>query len=295
MFTETRFPDYLAYGLVTGPRFVTDVVRRRSGYENRNAVWSAELLFFDGATTVRTPQERLEIDSFFRAVARGRLNGFRVRNYGDASAASTEGLLGSGVGTGLPGYQLYKRYSAGGLNSDKKISKPVSGAVTVYRNASPVTIGAGAGQIGIDYTSGLVTFVADNTASANSITPGATTTVQLVNNLGGLGAGQLLYLTGFTGADAALVNDLAHVINSVSGAGPYDYVLATDTSGKTITTGSGEGRRYPQAADALTWAGEFDVPVRFDHDELEWELVDRAGSGGYWFQARTLRMVELRL
>ena len=105
-------------------------------------------------------------------------------------------------------------------------------------------------------------------AAASSITVGATTTVVLASNPGTLIAGQLLYLSGFTGAGAALVNDRAHTINSVSGAGPFTFVLATVTTGATITLGSGLGRRFPQAADALTWSGQFDVPVRFDIDQM---------------------------
>lgn len=296
MFIESpRFPDYLAYGLRVGPQFSTEVVRRRSGHENRNQEWSDSLLMFDGSTTARSQSERDDIDSFFRAIAKGRLNGFRIKHYGDSATDQTNGRLGTGaIGTGAPDYQLIKRYTQGSANQDVTIAKPVSGEITVYRNASPVTIGASAGNIAIDYTTGIVSFVADNTAAASSITPGATTDVVLANNLGGLSAGQLLYLTGFTGADAALVNDLAHTINSVTGAGPFTFTLNTDTSGKTITLGSGQGERYPQATDTLTWAGNYDVPVRFDHDELLWELVDH-GPDGFWHVARLLRMVEIRV
>ena len=78
-------------------------------------------------------------------------------------------------------------------------------------------------------------------AAASAITAGATTTVVLAANPGTLAAGGLLRLDGFTGADAALLNGLDHTVNSVSGAGPYTFVLATNTAGKTITLGQGAG------------------------------------------------------
>lgn len=296
-FIETpRFPDYLAFGLKVTTKFVTDVVRKRSGYETRNAVWARELLEFDGATTARTQAQRDEIEAFFRAVGNGRLNGFRIRNYGDSDVGVDTGILGAGIGTGLPTYQLTKRYASSPESRDVAIIKPVSGSVAVFRDASPVSEGSGAGQIAIDSTTGIITFVPDNTSSVSSVTPGSTTQVVTANNLGGLTTGQLLYLTGFIGADAALLNDLAHTINSVTGSGPYTYTLNTNTSGASISVGSPDSAayRYPQAAEALTWSGSFDVPVRFDHDDLTWTVVTFAG-GDYMYVADKLKMIELRV
>jgi hypothetical protein len=132
--------------------------------------------------------------------------------------------------------------------------------------------------VAIDTTTGLVTFVPDATSSATSITAGATTTVVLSTNPGTLVAGQRLYLSGFAGADAALVNNLPHLIDSVSGSGPFTFVLATNTSGATITLGAGLGARYAQVADALTWAGAFDVPCRFDIDQMQVTMSNAAFS-----------------
>ena len=78
-------------------------------------------------------------------------------------------------------------------------------------------------------------------AAASAVTAGATTTVVLAANPGSLAAGGLLRLDGFSGADAALLNGLDHTVNSVSGTGPYTFVLATNTAGKTITLGQGAG------------------------------------------------------
>jgi uncharacterized protein (TIGR02217 family) len=267
-FIETpRFPENISRGASGGPGYQTDVVVVASGHEKRNITWPLGRARYDVAHGVRTQAQMDTLIAFFRSV-KGKAHGFRFKDWNDFTCTAAQGLLGTGNGTGGPVYQLGKQYTAGALNELRTISKPVSGQVAVQRNGSPVTIGASAGNVAIDTVTGRATFVADAQSSASSITVGATTTVVLASNPGTLIAGQLLYLSGFAGANAALVNDLPHTINSVSGAGPFTFVLATVTTGATITLGSGLGRRFPQVADALTWSGQFDVPVRFDIDQM---------------------------
>ena len=262
-----RFPDNISRGASGGPSYQTDVVVVSSGHEQRNITWPLGRARYDVAHGIRTQAQMDVLIAFFRSM-KGRAHGFRFKDWNDFACTPAQGLLGTGNGTGGPVHQLGKRYVAGVLNEVRQIRKPIAGQVAVQRNGGAVTPGAGAGQIAIDSTTGLITFVADAQAAASSITVGATTTVVLASNPGTLIAGQLLYLSGFAGAGAALVNDRAHTINSVTGTGPFTFVLATVTTGATITLGSGLGRRFPQAADALTWSGQFDVPVRFDIDQM---------------------------
>lgn len=44
----------------------------------------------------------------------------------------------------------------------------------------------------------------------------------------------------------------------------------------------------------VTWTGEFDVPVRFDTDELKWRVVDR-GNTGLLYQVEQLPLMEIRI
>lgn len=263
-----RFPDRLGYGAMGGPTFRTEVNESESGHEYRDPQWTVERRRYDLTHAAKSPEQLKEMLAFFLAVSKGRAYGFRLRDWADYSATATEGLLGTGVGVGAPTYQLRKRYTASPLTYDRDIRKPVANTVTVYRNAVAVTYGSLAGQISLDTTTGIVTFVPDAIANALAITVGATTQVQFASSPGGLIAGQKLYLTEFTGADAALVNGIAHTILSITGAGPLTLTLDTNTAGKTITLGTGKGAKYAQASDALTWAGQFDVPVRLDTDEF---------------------------
>ena len=263
-----RFPDEVSAWMIGGEEFMTDIVMVNSGSEQRNQIWSFPLRKYSLSNGLRTIANAVATKSYFRSVA-GRANGFRVRDPLDNSVDATTGVVGTGVGTGTPAYQLAKKYISGSFTSTANVIKPVVGSVALFRNSSPVTAGNAAGQYALATTTGIVTFVADSNVAATSITAGATTLCNSATNPSGLTAGKLLYLQGFTGNDAALVNNIAHTINSVTGAGPFQFTLATNTSAKTITLGTGRLLAYPQIADALTWTGEFDIPVRFDVDWLQ--------------------------
>lgn len=285
-----RLPEDMSFDAQIGPMYSTDVVAVASGYEKRNQNWSEARLRMD-VGFIRTQAELDVLLAFFRAV-KGKAIGFRVKDHSDYSASTAHGRIGvAAVGDGTPGpFQLVKRYTdLGGNTTDRVIKKPV--IVAVYRAGVLKTITT---HYTIDMITGLVTWVKDAESAASSITPGATTQVVLAANPGTLAAGQKLYLTGFTGTDAALVNGLAHTINSVTGTGPYTFTLATNTTGKTVTLGAGKGQKYPQASEALTWAGEFDVPCRFDTDALQYSIIESA-PGDRLYQLQSVPIVELKL
>lgn len=290
-FLETpRLPINVTFGVDGGAEYDTTVIELASGAEQRNinrggvSRWRGTLVYSN-----LVPAEWQVLQAIFRAL-KGGAHGIRAKDHLDYSApavaqtlstgVSIQGLLGTGIGAGQPVLQLTKRSTCGTLTDDRPIKKPVVGTVVPYRNAVPLVAGAGAGEYALDTTTGIVTIVADASNAASSITPGATTQVVLAANPGTLIAGEILYLSGFTGADAAFVNALPHVINSVSGAGPYTFTLATNTAGKTITLGSGIGYAYPQAADVMTASFEFDVPVRFVSDHVKATIENK--SGGSW-------------
>jgi uncharacterized protein (TIGR02217 family) len=272
-FETPRFPEEISYGAQGGPEYSTDVIVLNSGYEQRNANWSIGRCAYDVSHGVKTKADIDALVAFFR-VCKGRTHGFRFKDWLDYQVTVSNGLLGAGIGSGSLTYQINKVYTSGSTTETRAITKPVSGTITVYRGGSPVTIGAAPGNCSVSTTNGTVTFVADASSAASAVTVGTTTSVTLAANPGTLIAGQSLYLSGFSGADAAFLNGIAHTINSVSGAGPYVFVLATNTTGKTITVGSGTGYKYPQSSEALTVACEFDVPCRFDIDRMQVAITD---------------------
>ena len=302
-FLETpRFPDLLARGLTAGPAFSTRVVVTRAGAEQRNANWSRTRWRADAASAVRTAADFAALEEFFYAVA-GRLHGFRVRDYGDFNAtdaggapilipldAAYDALGAAGYGYGVPVYQLAKQYAAGALAHNRWIVKPTSGAIALTRAAGAVTLGASAGNAAVDSTTGRVTFVADQSRSISTHTPGADHVLGLASAFSPQPiVGDRVYVSGCGGADAALLNGLSHEITNVA---TTNVTIATDTTGKTITGGT--AYLYPQPDEALAWTGTFDVPCRFDSDQLDRQLITRQISGAYLMQATSIPLVEVR-
>lgn len=191
-----------------------------------------------------------------------------------------------GYGNGTPNYGFRKLYTASGSSRQRAriITRP-KGTPAVLRGGAAVTVGASAGNIGISAGPSYVTFVADATRTVSSVTVGATTQVTLSSAIPGLAIGGRLWLQGLPGTDASLVNSLAHPITNISGGGLNVYTLGTNTAGKTITAGSGQGHKYPQPTETLTWSGQFYVPVHFRDDDLNWDLE----AGG----PRELRMATV--
>lgn len=276
-FLETpRFPDEIAFYAQGGVSFNTNVIQTYSGREIRNQMWQYGKGVWDLSEALRTIDTSVNtynlrvIRDFFRVV-KGRLNGFRFKDFTDFQDDGN-GILGiTGLGTGDKVYQMYKVYITGSLTDQRIIQKPLATGITATINGSAASV------LSWDSTTGLLTFNALASSACTSITVGTTTTVVLTTNPGTLSAGKYLYLGGFGGADSSFVNNQRHLINSVSGSGPYTFVLATNTFGKTISTSGGSGAtgyKYPQATDTIAWQGQFDVPCRFDMDNMSVQMQD---------------------
>lgn len=299
-FYNVRFDTgYIAYQTEGGPEFSTEVVVLGGGAEQRNQNWQYSKAQWNYGDRDVSSAELDIIVAFFRSMA-GKAHGFLFKDEGDYLVPLTKGVFGPlGVGTGMPSYQLTKNYGVSGALNQRLIRKPVQGTFLGYRGAALLVVGAAAGNISVDYTTGTVTFVPDASSAVTSITPGTTTVFTCASNLG-LTAGSKVYLSGLTGSDAALLNLLSHTINSITGAGPYTFTLATNTLAKTITPGSGVAAKYPQPDDVLTFSSEFNVPVRFDTDRLKHSFKGaNVSSPGVlaerYFYLSSLPLVEIRV
>jgi uncharacterized protein (TIGR02217 family) len=265
-----RLPTSISVGIKFGPRYNFDVVEKGGGSEQRNKNWANPLRMGDCEYATKDQTLLDELYDYFYVVADSLTNAFRVRDQSDYLVTIANGRLGDvgdtvagAVGTGEPDYQLFKRRTNAAGSYDREIKKPVSGQVTVYRNAAPVTVGAAAGNISINTATGVITFVADDSEAIASHTPGASHVFTTTADIPGLAIGEKVYITGVTGTAATTLNSLAHTISNKTGAGPYTWTISTATTG--LTAADGTAFEYPQATDALTWAGEFDTPCRFNN------------------------------
>lgn len=271
-----RFPDKLSYGASGGPQFRTSIVELASGFEQRNADWSVERRRYDLIHSAKKREDFDELLAYYIAIARGRLHGFRFRDptdYNDTHGDAVGWLGTTGYGTGYPTYQMQKRYVSGSTGALRPIAKPYGtiavtrgGVAVVYATGSP----QGAGEITIDTSSGIITFQADAALVISVHTLGSSHQFRTATDLG-LTIGDKVYLSGVTGTAADLLNGIAHTITNKVVGSPTEYIwtISTNTGGSPTLTGSGgTAYAYPQADEALLWSGEFDVPVRFDTDEL---------------------------
>ena len=144
-FAEVRLPDSICEGSKGGPQYNTVVVATASGAEQRIALWQQSLRRYDIQYGVRLEAEADELIAFFNA-RQGKLSGFRWKDWNDFEAVDAPQTVYD-----TNKIQLYKRYTSGGVNYDRKITKPVSGAVTLKQNGSPYT------NFSLDTTTGIVT------------------------------------------------------------------------------------------------------------------------------------------
>lgn len=284
-FKETpRFPDVIARGAEGGPMFFTDIAEGSAGDEQRNIGWEVPRHKYRVSINARVLSEIQSNRAFFYAT-RGAGIAFRFKDHTDYICTQTEGALGTATtGTGVQVYQLTKWYTSGSDIFKRPIVKPVS-PIVAYRNASPITVGAGAGQIAVSYAAGTVTFVADQFRTINSHTVGANHVFTLASAFSpNLAIGGRIFVTGVSGTAATTLNSLAHVITGVSGA-----IITTSTVTTGLAASGGTAFFYPQPTDTLAWSGQFDVPVRFESDWFR--AMAETGRHGSW---PSIELIETR-
>ena len=265
-------------------------IRRNQRTENQAGeaevvqVWVRSLREYEVGIVPLTATQWEAIEGLFD-ITGGGAYGMLLQDPKDSSVTASQGLLypvvagdlgGTiGLGYGVPSYRLHKRYAAAGTTRtyDRLITRPKS--VALLRGGSPVTIGVSAGNAALDSDTGTVTFVADSSQAIQSITVGATTVLNFANGTGVVDdfvTGQRVYITGVTGTAASALNSLSHEISSI---GATSLTISTSTAGLAVSA-AGTAFKYPQASEALTWSGQFYVPVHFRDDFIDWDLV-RAG------------------
>lgn len=122
-FHEVRLPARLAFGSTGGVERRTEIVTLASGHERRSTPWMHGRRRWLIGGGVRSLEDLAELTAFFEA-RRGRLYGFRFRDFADWRA--TDEPIGVGDGTETV-FQLSKGYG----DYRREISKPVAGTVSV--------------------------------------------------------------------------------------------------------------------------------------------------------------------
>jgi uncharacterized protein (TIGR02217 family) len=275
----------------------------QGGYMTANILWSRTLRQYELGYVPMLASAWAAIEGLHE-VTEGGAYGFLMQDPKDQSVTHTTGLIqaynnGASVGAmgggyGVPTYKLNKRYTSSGSSrtKDRGITRPKATPV-INRGGAPVTLGASAGNAAINYDTGTVTFVADSSSTVTAVTVGATTQVTLTAALAGLAVGKRLYLIDLTGTVGATLNGTSHAITAITGGGLNVYTLSVVTTGLAWAS-AGSGYAYPQSAETLTWAGDFYIPVHFESDEIDWELVVGGPVGTRLVSGPNVVLMEIR-
>ena len=165
-FHNIRLPDGIGRGFSGGPRFQTAVVKLLSGYESRNANRAKARASYNASYPFDLDQWQT-ITAFFYARG-GKANSFRFKDWGDFKLGDTftDTYQEIGVGDGVEtDFQIYKRYSSGGIDYDRDLTKIVSNTTRVWVDAVEAV-----GGWSVNLLSGILSFsVAPGGSPAPSI------------------------------------------------------------------------------------------------------------------------------
>jgi uncharacterized protein (TIGR02217 family) len=155
-FHEVRLPARLAFGSTGGVERRTEIVTLASGFERRSTPWAEGRRRYLIGANLRSLDDMAALTAFFEA-RRGRLYGFRFRDFADFRSCVPGGgigpgdqLLGEGDGV-RTAFQLEKRYGEGDDAVARRIAKPVAGAVRVAVD------GVETAAFAVDIATGIVT------------------------------------------------------------------------------------------------------------------------------------------
>lgn len=142
-----------------GPKFSTDITKRRDNSELRHVRWSVPLHTYNIDLSVWPTEELTAIRDLFSANS-GNVGTFRFSVPIDNDIELEPIAYGDGLTTK---FQITKTYRAGGRTFARKISKIVPGTLAVYASEdarSGNALMAENDDFGMDYNQGIISFVA---------------------------------------------------------------------------------------------------------------------------------------
>lgn len=131
-FHEVKLPARLAFGSTGGVERRTEVTTLASGYERRSTPWAMGRRRYLIGANLRSLEDMAALTAFFEA-RRGRLYGFRFRDFADFQSCGpggtpgpTDQVIGTGDGTRRT-FGLTRAYG----DLLRPVTKPVEGSVRV--------------------------------------------------------------------------------------------------------------------------------------------------------------------
>ena len=157
-FHEVRLPARLAFGSTGGVERRTEIITLGSGFERRSTPWAHGRRRYLIGANLRSLDDMAALTAFFEA-RRGRLYGFRFRDFADckscapgAAIGPLDQVLGEGDGE-RTAFLLVKRYGEGDAALERRIAKPVEGTLRIAVEGVELA----ASEFVIDGATGVVT------------------------------------------------------------------------------------------------------------------------------------------
>ncbi len=147
-YVDTPFPERIAFQAKAEAMWQTTLTAVLSGFEATNQNWAQTRHAYDAGLAVRVASDYLLVKTHFHLM-RGRAKSFPFTDPIDHTVAQAAGVL-------LPSasnWQMFYRYGSGGTTYDRKITRPKTGTVTVFRTRAAVTTAI---AVTITYTTGIV-------------------------------------------------------------------------------------------------------------------------------------------
>ena len=159
-FHDVRLPLRLGFGASGGPERRSEIIELASGKEVRNARWAGARRRWDLAGAVSDMAALSELAAFFEA-RRGRLHGFRFRDFTDfSSGPGAQAVTASNqvIGTGDGGTLTFQLSKTNG-EVVRVISRPVDGSVVIaldgVQQASGWSVDLTTGEVVFDSAPGI--------------------------------------------------------------------------------------------------------------------------------------------
>lgn len=178
----------------------------------------------------------------------------------------------------------------GYANGDKIYHSGIGGMTQLNGNYYTITVvDADNYTIGVN-TTGYGTYTTGGTATKYGITQTNPPQVNIASH--GFSNTNVLYATGATGS-TQVNNSTFTVANKTTNRFELSGI---DGTAYGAYGGSGVFSKYPQPSETLTFANEFYVPVRFDTDDLSWDVSNRepGPDGELLVTASSIPLIELR-
>lgn len=155
-FHDIRLPQGIELGAIGGPRFSTTIIELTSGFEQRNINWAQTRGEWDISYAIDETNFEL-VRAFFYA-RYGNAHSFRFKDWSDYELDRQIMMVTDGSTSTV---NLFKRYSSGGFNFDKLLTKIVSGSISAWVNNVSQTVvedtGPAATEVRVDLLTGLCT------------------------------------------------------------------------------------------------------------------------------------------